>query len=119
MAPRGNGHFVPDYLRFLHLYDHYRLLNQSFFPLLTDNYNLPNSSDTQDFYHVNNTTAKRKPRRSANFVPCRAIRIPKFGDFFLWNPESYIFVIYTKLLVAFATSGGNDLPFSALGSRTI
>ena len=27
--------------------------------LSTDNYNLPNSSDTQDFYHVNNTTAKR------------------------------------------------------------
>ena len=33
------------------------------------------------------------------------------GNFFGWNPESYIFVIYTKSLVAFATSGGNDPPF--------
>ena len=33
------------------------------------------------------------------------------GNFCWWNPESYIFVIYTKSLVAFATSGGKDLPF--------
>lgn len=32
MAPRGNGHFVQDYLRVLHLYDYYRLLNQSALP---------------------------------------------------------------------------------------